>query len=75
MSFQFTVRYYRDIWDDEAEQRIAEHHVNDGEVVSLSALVDRFGLPSSTFASIWIGDTWVASYTRDIESREWREAR
>lgn len=75
MSFTFTVRYYRDIWDDEAEQRIAEYDVDSGEVIGLSNLVDHFALPSSTFASIWIGDIWVASYTRDIETLEWREAR
>lgn len=74
MSFQFTVRYYADVWDDEKAQRIAEHHVNAGEVVALSKLVERYALHGSTFASIWIGDTWVASYNRDAETRTWREA-
>lgn len=75
MSFEFTVRYYADVWDDEEAQRLAKHTVADGEVVSLTRLVERFARPSYTWATVYIDDTWIVSYTRDIESGEWREAR
>lgn len=74
MSFTLTVNFYDDIWAaDDAGDTIRAFDVKAGEIVSLPAVVRDFAPPGATWATMYIGETWVASFERDIETLDWKE--
>ena len=76
MSFELTVNFYDDIWaaDDAGDTRKVLT-VDTGEIVSFVNVCKRQSPPGCTWVTMYIGDTWVASFERDPETREWQEVR
>lgn len=74
MSFTLTINFYEDIWAaDDAGDTIRSFDVKAGDIVSLPAAVRDFAPHGATWATMYINDTWVASFKRDIETLEWKE--
>ncbi len=69
----FIAKFYRDVWRDE-KAHVVEETVEDGEILLFSRLATERSKPHHNFVTITYRGDWVASYKRDAETREWRQA-